>query len=183
MRVMWASAAVKTASVYSSSRIAAVLRIATGGSIHTIILWGVHTTKENRCQLQCCFDRHDNKYFTVGLLFCMSGFFSKCDLKRLSVSTHAPVVFCFVFFPPSLLISADDILSVTFVNTRRFVFFQVPIIKLTDQETEVKVDISFNVETGVKAASFIKDYVKVRKRRLQCQNSLFIQIDKQMLPN
>lgn len=39
---------------------------------------------------------------------------------------------------------------------------QVPIIKLTDQETEVKVDISFNVETGVKAASFIKDYVKVR---------------------
>ncbi|XP_029920312.1 terminal nucleotidyltransferase 4A isoform X2 [Myripristis murdjan] len=36
----------------------------------------------------------------------------------------------------------------------------VPIIKLTDQETEVKVDISFNVETGVKAASFIKDYVK-----------------------
>ncbi|XP_071771013.1 terminal nucleotidyltransferase 4A [Centroberyx gerrardi] len=36
----------------------------------------------------------------------------------------------------------------------------VPIIKLTDQETDVKVDISFNVETGVKAASFIKDYVK-----------------------
>ncbi|KAF5898105.1 non-canonical poly(A) RNA polymerase PAPD7-like isoform X2, partial [Clarias magur] len=35
----------------------------------------------------------------------------------------------------------------------------VPIIKLTDQETEVKVDISFNVETGVKAARFIKDYV------------------------
>ncbi|XP_061738534.1 terminal nucleotidyltransferase 4A [Nerophis ophidion] len=36
----------------------------------------------------------------------------------------------------------------------------VPIIKLTDQETQVKVDISFNVETGVKAASFIKDYVQ-----------------------
>ncbi|XP_056267844.1 terminal nucleotidyltransferase 4A isoform X2 [Pseudoliparis swirei] len=35
----------------------------------------------------------------------------------------------------------------------------VPIIKLTDQETEVKVDISFNMETGVKAASLIKDYV------------------------
>ncbi|XP_051925878.1 terminal nucleotidyltransferase 4A [Hippocampus zosterae] len=33
----------------------------------------------------------------------------------------------------------------------------VPIIKLTDQETEVKVDISFNVESGVKAAGFIKD--------------------------
>lgn len=36
----------------------------------------------------------------------------------------------------------------------------VPIIKLTDQETDVKVDISFNMETGVKAASFIKDYVE-----------------------
>lgn len=36
----------------------------------------------------------------------------------------------------------------------------VPIIKLTDQETDVKVDISFNVETGVKAARFIKDHVK-----------------------
>uniref|UniRef100_A0A8C0UYF6 Terminal nucleotidyltransferase 4A n=1 Tax=Cyanistes caeruleus TaxID=156563 RepID=A0A8C0UYF6_CYACU len=36
----------------------------------------------------------------------------------------------------------------------------VPIIKLTDLETEVKVDISFNVETGVKAARFIKEYMK-----------------------
>ncbi|XP_074843975.1 terminal nucleotidyltransferase 4A isoform X2 [Carettochelys insculpta] len=36
----------------------------------------------------------------------------------------------------------------------------VPIIKLTDQETEVKVDISFNVETGVKAARLIKEYMK-----------------------
>lgn len=44
---------------------------------------------------------------------------------------------------------------------------QVPIIKLTDQETDVKVDISFNVETGVKAASFIKDYVKVRPGTIQ----------------
>lgn len=39
---------------------------------------------------------------------------------------------------------------------------QVPIIKLTDRETDVKVDISFNVETGVKAARFIKDNLKVR---------------------
>lgn len=51
-------------------------------------------------------------------------------------------------------------MTTTFANT--FSSAQVPIIKLTDQETEVKVDISFNVETGVKAASFIKDYVKVR---------------------
>ncbi|KAG8442643.1 hypothetical protein GDO86_011433 [Hymenochirus boettgeri] len=36
----------------------------------------------------------------------------------------------------------------------------VPIIKLTDRETDVKVDISFNVKTGVKAAQFIKDCVK-----------------------
>lgn len=39
---------------------------------------------------------------------------------------------------------------------------QVPIIKLTDHETEVKVDISFNVETAVKAAQFIKSYLKVK---------------------
>ncbi|KAM9806055.1 terminal nucleotidyltransferase 4A-like [Syngnathus typhle] len=36
----------------------------------------------------------------------------------------------------------------------------VPIIKLTDHKTEVKVDISFNVETAVKAAHFIKSYLK-----------------------
>uniref|UniRef100_A0A3P9JV95 Terminal nucleotidyltransferase 4A n=1 Tax=Oryzias latipes TaxID=8090 RepID=A0A3P9JV95_ORYLA len=36
----------------------------------------------------------------------------------------------------------------------------VPIIKLTDQESKVKVDISFNVETAVKAAQFIKSYLK-----------------------
>lgn len=36
----------------------------------------------------------------------------------------------------------------------------VPIIKLTDLETQVKVDISFNVETAVKAAQFIKSYLK-----------------------
>uniref|UniRef100_A0AAX7TSI7 Terminal nucleotidyltransferase 4A n=1 Tax=Astatotilapia calliptera TaxID=8154 RepID=A0AAX7TSI7_ASTCA len=36
----------------------------------------------------------------------------------------------------------------------------VPIIKLTDCETRVRVDISFNVETAVKAAQFIKSYLK-----------------------
>ncbi|XP_028811985.1 terminal nucleotidyltransferase 4B [Denticeps clupeoides] len=36
----------------------------------------------------------------------------------------------------------------------------VPIIKLTDSYTEVKVDISFNVQNGVKAAELIKDYKK-----------------------
>lgn len=43
-----------------------------------------------------------------------------------------------------------------------FFVIQVPIIKLTDQETEVKVDICFNMNSGVKAASYIKDYLKVR---------------------
>ncbi|KAK5862595.1 hypothetical protein PBY51_017973 [Eleginops maclovinus] len=36
----------------------------------------------------------------------------------------------------------------------------VPIIRLTDHETKIKVDISFNVETAVKAAQFIKSYLK-----------------------
>ncbi|KAJ3597708.1 hypothetical protein NHX12_001225 [Muraenolepis orangiensis] len=36
----------------------------------------------------------------------------------------------------------------------------VPIIKLTDHETDVKVDISFNVETAVRAAQLIKSYLK-----------------------
>ncbi|MGH0166275.1 UNVERIFIED_CONTAM: hypothetical protein FKN15_054999 [Acipenser sinensis] len=34
----------------------------------------------------------------------------------------------------------------------------VPIIKLTDSYTEVKVDISFNVQNGVKAAQLIKEF-------------------------
>ncbi|XP_051503348.1 terminal nucleotidyltransferase 4B-like [Myxocyprinus asiaticus] len=34
----------------------------------------------------------------------------------------------------------------------------VPIIKLTDLHTEVKVDISFNVQSGVKAANLIKEF-------------------------
>ncbi|XP_054856625.1 terminal nucleotidyltransferase 4B [Eublepharis macularius] len=36
----------------------------------------------------------------------------------------------------------------------------VPIIKLTDSFTEVKVDISFNVRNGVKAAHLIGDFIK-----------------------
>ena len=36
------------------------------------------------------------------------------------------------------------------------IFTQVPIIKLTDQKTNVKVDISFNVPAGLKAAEFVK---------------------------
>lgn len=34
----------------------------------------------------------------------------------------------------------------------------VPIIKLTDRESQVKVDISFNMESGVRSAELIKDY-------------------------
>jgi len=36
----------------------------------------------------------------------------------------------------------------------------VPIVKLTDAATEVKVDISFNMETGVNSARMIKHYKK-----------------------
>lgn len=36
----------------------------------------------------------------------------------------------------------------------------VPIVKLTDARTEVKVDISFNMNNGVKSAKLIKDYKK-----------------------
>uniref|UniRef100_UPI00398E8CBB terminal nucleotidyltransferase 4B n=1 Tax=Pristiophorus japonicus TaxID=55135 RepID=UPI00398E8CBB len=36
----------------------------------------------------------------------------------------------------------------------------VPIIKLTDSYTEVKVDISFNVQNGVKAAQLIREFIK-----------------------
>lgn len=34
----------------------------------------------------------------------------------------------------------------------------VPIIKLTDNESKVKVDISFNMQSGVKSAELIKNY-------------------------
>ena len=33
--------------------------------------------------------------------------------------------------------------------------FKVPIVKLTDQETNLKIDISFNIEAGLKAAEFV----------------------------
>lgn len=36
----------------------------------------------------------------------------------------------------------------------------VPIIKLTDRKTQVKVDISFNMQSGVQSAELIKDYKK-----------------------
>lgn len=49
------------------------------------------------------------------------------------------------------------------VLTESVFLLQVPIIKLTDSFTEVKVDISFNVQNGVKAAQLIKDFIKVRQ--------------------
>ncbi|CAH0550289.1 unnamed protein product [Brassicogethes aeneus] len=36
----------------------------------------------------------------------------------------------------------------------------VPIVKLVDRKTEIKVDISFNMSNGVKSAELIKSYVK-----------------------
>jgi non-canonical poly(A) RNA polymerase PAPD5/7 len=34
----------------------------------------------------------------------------------------------------------------------------VPIVKLTDRQTQVKVDISFNMQSGVQSAELIKEY-------------------------
>lgn len=45
---------------------------------------------------------------------------------------------------------------ITIVAVFNIFFIQVPIIKMTDQKTSVKVDISFNVPAGLKAADFIK---------------------------
>ncbi|CAB1313492.1 unnamed protein product [Coregonus sp. 'balchen'] len=44
----------------------------------------------------------------------------------------------------------------------------VPIIKLTDSLTDVKVDISFNMKNAVKAAALIKDYKKVQCSLCMC---------------
>lgn len=41
-------------------------------------------------------------------------------------------------------------------------FSQVPIIKVIDKETEVKVDISFNQLTGVQSVKLIKVRVNAR---------------------
>ncbi|KAH0535528.1 terminal nucleotidyltransferase 4B-like [Cotesia glomerata] len=46
----------------------------------------------------------------------------------------------------------------------------VPIIKLTDKETDIKVDISFNMNNGVKSAELIKNY----KRRFPVLDKLVL---------
>lgn len=38
---------------------------------------------------------------------------------------------------------------------------QVPIVKLTDKATEVKVDISFNMSNGVRSAELIKRFRRI----------------------
>lgn len=43
------------------------------------------------------------------------------------------------------------------VNSK-FFLSKVPIVKLTDSETDVKVDISFNMSSGVNSARLIKEY-------------------------
>lgn len=37
----------------------------------------------------------------------------------------------------------------------------VPIVKLTDKQTEIKVDISFNMSNGVKSAELIRSYIQM----------------------
>uniref|UniRef100_A0A8C4IJT5 Terminal nucleotidyltransferase 4B n=1 Tax=Dicentrarchus labrax TaxID=13489 RepID=A0A8C4IJT5_DICLA len=50
----------------------------------------------------------------------------------------------------------------------------VPIIKLTDSFTEVKVDISFNVKSGVKAAWLIKEFKELHYREDVCSPNINI---------
>lgn len=50
----------------------------------------------------------------------------------------------------------SDIFKIITIVAVCIFFIQVPIIKMTDQKTSVKVDISFNVPAGLKAADFIK---------------------------
>lgn len=52
----------------------------------------------------------------------------------------------------------------------------VPIVKLTDKETEIKVDISFNMNSGVKSAELIKSF----KRRFPVLDKL-VMVLKQFL--
>ena len=40
-------------------------------------------------------------------------------------------------------------------NTLSLFYLQVPIVKLTDKDTEIRVDISFNVANSVKSAELI----------------------------
>lgn len=58
----------------------------------------------------------------------------------------------------------DVLLSACFCSASTTVLWcpQVPIIKLTDSFTEVKVDISFNMKSGVKAARLIKEFKEVQ---------------------
>jgi non-canonical poly(A) RNA polymerase PAPD5/7 len=41
-----------------------------------------------------------------------------------------------------------------------YVFQQVPIIKLTDRLTDIKIDISFNMTNGLRSVELIKHFKK-----------------------
>ena len=41
------------------------------------------------------------------------------------------------------------------IGNMYMIWFQVPIVKLTDLKTDIKVDISFNVPNSVKSAKLI----------------------------
>lgn len=52
----------------------------------------------------------------------------------------------------------------------------VPIVKLTDKETDIKIDISFNMSNGVKSAELIKEF----KKQFPCLEKL-VMVLKQFL--
>ena len=46
------------------------------------------------------------------------------------------------------------------VTIKLIFLFQVPIIKMTDRVTEIKVDISFNMTNGLRSVELIKHFKK-----------------------
>jgi non-canonical poly(A) RNA polymerase PAPD5/7 len=69
-----------------------------------------------------------------------------CDSRNIKVLDKATVKFYCFFFLFNLIII--------------LFYFKVPIIKVTETKTELRIDISFNMQNGVKSADLIKDYLK-----------------------
>jgi hypothetical protein len=65
-----------------------------------------------------------------------------------------------IYFSYVILISCSIILPYLIFSYDKSVHFwlQVPIVKLTDRATEVKVDISFNMSNGVRSAELIRHF-------------------------
>ena len=79
----------------------------------------------------------------------------------LPVSDVDLVVFGKWASPPLYLVE-QEVRNANIAVLKSLVFMNktlVPIIKFTDRKTEVKVDISFNIEAGLQSAQVIKTYL------------------------